>query len=129
MFKHIFIDEFQDNNFAQLEFVKLLSQNGNVTAVGDDDQCIYRFQGAYLTIFKDFFSFFDNTKVITLNQNYRSTQNIVKVASQLFNEVSERQAKDLYSQNERGEKRLNYPSFTTERTRNLSNTKPNCYLR
>jgi len=47
---------------------------GNVTAVGDDDQCIYRFQGAYLTNFKDFSQYFKNTTLITLNQNYRSSK-------------------------------------------------------
>ena len=81
-FNHIFIDEFQDNNFAQLELVKLISGKDNVTAVGDDDQCIYRFQGAYLTNFKDFSTHFKNTAIITLNQNYRSSKNIVNLASQ-----------------------------------------------
>lgn len=77
-FKHVFVDEFQDNNFAQLELVKLVTKDGNVTAVGDDDQCIYRFQGAYLTNFRDFARFFKYTTTITLNQNYRSSQNIVE---------------------------------------------------
>ncbi len=103
-FKHIFVDEFQDNNFAQLELVKLISKDGNVTAVGDDDQCIYRFQGAYLTNFKDFSAFFKNTTTINLNQNYRSSQNIVKLANQLLEGVPERQAKKLFSENEEGDK-------------------------
>ena len=103
-FKHIFVDEFQDNNFAQLEIVKLISKNGNVTVVGDDDQCIYRFQGAYLTNFKDFSTHFKNTKIITLNQNYRSSKNIVKLASQLLEGVPERQPKDLFSENEDGDR-------------------------
>ena len=105
-FKHIFVDEFQDNNYAQLELVKLFSSNGNVTAVGDDDQCIYRFQGAYLTNFKDFSTFFKNTTVITLNQNYRSSENIIKLADQLLDGVQDRQPKKLFSKNEEGEKIL-----------------------
>ncbi len=105
-FKHIFIDEFQDNNYAQFELVKLISSDGNVTAVGDDDQCIYRFQGAYLTNFKDFSRHFENTTTITLNQNYRSSQNIVNLANQLLDDVPERQPKKLYSENEEGNKIL-----------------------
>ena len=103
-FNHIFIDEFQDNNFAQLELVKLISGKDNITAVGDDDQCIYRFQGAYLTNFKDFSTHFKNTAVITLNQNYRSSKNIVNLASQLLEAVPERQPKKLFSENEEGDK-------------------------
>ena len=103
-YKHILVDEFQDNNFAQLELVKLISHNGNVTAVGDDDQCIYRFQGAYLTNFKDYSAYFKNTKVVNLNQNYRSSRNIVNLASQLLETVPERQPKKLFTENEEGEK-------------------------
>jgi DNA helicase-2/ATP-dependent DNA helicase PcrA len=103
-YKHVLVDEFQDNNFAQLELVKLIAQNGNVTVVGDDDQSIYRFQGAYLTNFKDFSTYFPKTTIIVLNRNYRSPQNIVKAASQLLEGVPERQAKDLRSEHEEGEK-------------------------
>lgn len=103
-YRHILVDEFQDNNYAQLELVKLLAKNGNVTVVGDDDQSIYRFQGAYLTNFQDFKTSFPNTAVVTLNQNYRSTKNIVKVASDLLSGVKDRQPKKLFSDNEEGEK-------------------------
>lgn len=103
-FRHILVDEFQDNNYAQLEIVKLLAKEGNVTVVGDDDQSIYRFQGAYLTNFQDFKEHFKNTTVVTLNQNYRSTRNIVSVSSELLANAPERQAKQLYSQNEEGER-------------------------
>lgn len=102
-FKHILVDEFQDNNYAQLELVKLIGKAGNVTVVGDDDQSIYRFQGAYLTNFKDFTNYFPNTTVAVLNQNYRSTKNIVKVASQLLSGVSNRRVKELFSDNEDGD--------------------------
>ena len=103
-YKHILVDEFQDNNFAQLELVKLVGQSGNVTVVGDDDQSIYRFQGAYLTNFQDFKSFFPNTAVVTLNQNYRSTGNIVSIARDLLSSVQDREPKKLHSENEDGDK-------------------------
>lgn len=103
-FKHVLVDEFQDNNFAQLELVKLIAKDGNVTVVGDDDQSIYRFQGAYLTNFKDFQSYFPNTTVVVLNRNYRSTQSIVNLASQLLEGVPERHAKKLKSEHEEGSK-------------------------
>ncbi|KER06833.1 ATP-dependent DNA helicase UvrD1 protein, partial [Marine Group I thaumarchaeote SCGC AAA799-E16] len=103
-YKHILVDEFQDNNFAQLELVKLVSDNGNVTAVGDDDQSIFRFQGAYMKNFNDYEKYFTNTKIINLDQNYRSTQNIVKLASSLVSNIEERQKKNLFSENIEGKK-------------------------
>lgn len=103
-YKHILVDEFQDNNYSQLELVKLLAKNGNVTVVGDDDQSIYRFQGAYLTNFEDFKNYFPNTTVVTLNQNYRSTKNVVKIASELLSSVKDRQTKSLFSENEDGDR-------------------------
>jgi len=105
-YTHILVDEFQDNNYAQLELVKLLAKNGNVTVVGDDDQCIYRFQGAYLTNFKDFLKHFPKTTTVNLDQNYRSTQNIVNIANQCLKIVpkNHRQEKHLFSKNEKGEK-------------------------
>lgn len=57
-YRHVLVDEFQDNNYAQLELVKMMGREGNVTVVGDDDQSIYRFQGAYLTNFTDFKTLF-----------------------------------------------------------------------
>ncbi|PIW32576.1 MAG: hypothetical protein COW27_03610 [Nitrosopumilales archaeon CG15_BIG_FIL_POST_REV_8_21_14_020_37_12] len=72
-FKHVLVDEFQDNNYAQLELIKILSPSGNVTVVGDDDQSIYRFQGAFIANFQHFIeSYKDKVKVIVLKQNYRS---------------------------------------------------------
>ena len=103
-YKHILVDEFQDNNYAQLEIVKLISHDGNVTAVGDDDQSIFRFQGAYMKNFNDFEKYFTNTKIINLDQNYRSTQNIVNLASSLVSNIEERQKKNLFSKNIEGEK-------------------------
>jgi DNA helicase-2/ATP-dependent DNA helicase PcrA len=103
-YRHVLVDEFQDNNYAQLELVKLVAKTGNVTAVGDDDQSIYRFQGAYLTNFQDFKEHFAGTTVIALSQNYRSTKNIVDVAGKLLSGVPDRQEKKLFTENEEGEK-------------------------
>ncbi|HJW20541.1 MAG TPA: ATP-dependent DNA helicase, partial [Candidatus Nitrosotalea sp.] len=104
-FKHVLVDEFQDNNYAQLELVKLLAPSGDITVVGDDDQSIYRFQGAYVANFEHFIKSYDNqVKIVILKQNYRSTKNIVKLASQLLENVPNRQVKELFSENEEGEK-------------------------
>ena len=101
-FKHVLVDEFQDNNYAQLELVKLLAPLGNITVVGDDDQSIYRFQGAYIANFQHFMKLFDNVKQCFLPVNYRSTQNIVNLARQLLENVPLRQKKELFSNNELG---------------------------
>ncbi|MEO9295348.1 MAG: ATP-dependent helicase [Nitrososphaera sp.] len=103
-FRHVLVDEFQDNNYAQLELVKMIGRSGNVTVVGDDDQSIYRFQGAYLTNFQDFREHFKDTTVVTLNQNYRSTKRIVQAAGQLLEGVQDRQKKELFSENEEGDR-------------------------
>lgn len=103
-FRHIFVDEFQDNNYAQLELLKCLVHHDNVTVVGDDDQSIYRFQGAYLTNFQDFKEHFKNSKTMVLNQNYRSPKNIVDLSNQLLQNVPQRQNKQLYSLKENSSK-------------------------
>ena len=103
-YKHILVDEFQDNNYAQLEIVKLISNGIDVTAVGDDDQSIFRFQGAYMKNFSDFEKHFTNTKIINLDQNYRSTQNIVNLSNSIVSNIDERQKKNLFSKNIEGEK-------------------------
>lgn len=104
-YRHIFVDEFQDNNYVQLELVKLLAKDGNVTVVGDEDQCIYRFQGAYLRNFDDFRDHFQGAEKKYLNRNYRSTGNIVKLAkSCLENMKGWDREKDLHSKEETGEK-------------------------
>ena len=103
-FKHVLVDEFQDNNFAQLELVKQIARNGNVTAVGDDDQSIYRFQGAYLTNFKDFQSYFPNTHRVILHRNYRSTPNIVNLSNQLLEGVEGRHPKKITSEHKEGDR-------------------------
>ena len=101
-FQYILVDEFQDNNFSQLEILKLLGKHGNITAVGDDDQCIMKFQGAYSGIFDDFKSSY-TCDTVELSQNYRSNQNIVKLANQLLDPISKRVKKSLFSAQEEGE--------------------------
>jgi len=102
-FKYILVDEFQDNNYSQLQLIKLLGQAQNVTAVGDDDQCIMRFQGAYFGIFKDFEQTYSGFKKIELSRNYRSTKNIVNLANQLLNPIEKREQKSLFSDEEEGD--------------------------
>jgi DNA helicase II / ATP-dependent DNA helicase PcrA len=102
-YAHVLVDEFQDNNYAQLELVKLLCPHGNVTAVGDDDQSIYRFRGAFDSIFGDFQeSYKDNITMVKLERNYRSTRQIVGLAKKLLDPVPNRIQKSLYSENEDG---------------------------
>lgn len=102
-FKYILVDEFQDNNYSQLQLVKILGQEKNITVVGDDDQCIMRFQGAYFGIFKDFEKTYPGFKKIELSRNYRSTKNIVKTANQLLESIEQREKKSLYSDEEDGD--------------------------
>ena len=80
-YKHVLVDELQDNNAAQFRLAKLLAEEGNITAVGDEDQAIYSFQGAYRGIFADFRSTFEGTREARLTTNYRSSENIVRVTN------------------------------------------------
>ena len=96
-YKYILIDEFQDNNFAQFEIVKTLVTDENITVVGDSDQSIYRFQGAYPEIFADFKKTYPNHKEIQLIKNYRNSDSVVKVSSQLLMQSSLHVPKQLVS--------------------------------
>ena len=87
-YKYLLIDEFQDNNYSQLEIVKLLGSHRNVTVVGDRDQSIMRFQGSYKRVFDDFKETYPEFQEINLAQNYRSTKNIIKIADQILDEKS-----------------------------------------
>ena len=102
-YRYILVDEFQDTNEVQYQFVRLLSRNHrNVCVVGDDDQSIYRWRGANLKNILNFEIDFPGTTVIKLEENYRSTQNILKAASGVVKENVNRKAKTLWTRNEDG---------------------------
>ena len=104
-FQYILVDEYQDTNFAQHLIVKQLSDvHHRVCVVGDDAQSIYSFRGADIDNILNFKSNFPETKVFKLEQNYRSTQNIVNAANSLIKKNTEQIAKDVFSENEVGEK-------------------------
>ena len=92
------VDEYQDTNTLQADIIKLLaSEHNNIMAVGDDAQSIYSFRGAnYRNIF-DFPKIFENTKIIKLEQNYRSTQNILKLTNTIISRAKESFSKTLFS--------------------------------
>ena len=95
-FKYILVDEYQDTNFIQSKWLKLLVGNDqNICCVGDDDQSIYSWRGAEIKNFLEFDKIYKNTKIIRLEQNYRSTQNILSVASNLISNNEKRVGKTL----------------------------------
>ncbi len=94
-YKHILVDEFQDNNFAQFSIVELLVKTGNITVVGDDDQGIYRFQGAYPEIFNHFRKKFPNCKEILLSENYRNPPSVVGLSGHLLSQDTSRNPKKI----------------------------------
>ena len=103
-FKFILVDEYQDTNYIQSRWLNLLTQNNkNLCCVGDDDQSIYSWRGAEIKNFLEFDQIYENTKVIRLEQNYRSTQNILSVASHLISNNQNRVGKTLKSTMEEGE--------------------------
>ena len=103
-FKYILVDEYQDTNFIQSKWLNLLSEKTrNLCCVGDDDQSIYSWRGAEIKNFLEFDQVYKNTKVIRLEQNYRSTQNILSVASNLIANNQNRVGKTLISNMEEGD--------------------------
>ena len=103
-FKYILVDEYQDTNYIQSEWLKLLSlENKNICCVGDDDQSIYSWRGAEIKNFLEFDKIYENTKIIRLEKNYRSTQNILNVASKLIENNQNRVGKNLYTNQNEGE--------------------------
>ena len=103
-FKYILVDEYQDTNFIQSKWLKLLTKNhDNICCVGDDDQSIYSWRGAEIKNFLEFDKIYNNTKIIRLEENYRSSQNILNVASELISNNENRLGKKLNSNQSQGE--------------------------
>ena len=103
-FKYILVDEYQDTNFIQSKWLNLLSEKTkNLCCVGDDDQSIYSWRGAEIKNFLEFDQVYKNTKVIRLEQNYRSSQNILSVASNLISNNQNRVGKTLTTTMEEGD--------------------------
>jgi len=103
-FKYILVDEYQDSNHIQSKWLNLLAKkNNNICCVGDDDQSIYSWRGAEIKNFLNFNKTYKNTKIIKLEQNYRSTQNILSAASGLISKNNDRLGKKLWTDGKDGE--------------------------
>ena len=103
-FKYILVDEYQDTNYIQSKWLNLLSEkHKNLCCVGDDDQSIYSWRGAEIKNFLEFDQVYENSKVIRLEENYRSTQNILSVASNLIANNQNRVGKTLKTTMEEGD--------------------------
>ncbi len=104
-FKYIMVDEYQDTNKVQYKFVSMLAEKyGNICVVGDDDQSIYKFRGATIENILSFENTFKGAKIIRLEQNYRSTQNILNAANGVISNNTMRKGKTLWTENPKGEK-------------------------
>ena len=104
-FRYIMVDEYQDTNTVQFELVRLLaSKYRNLCVVGDDDQSIYKFRGANIKNILNFEQYFEDVKVIKLEQNYRSTSNILNAANAVIRNNAGRKDKTLWTDNGDGEK-------------------------
>ena len=112
-FRYIMVDEYQDTNTAQFHFIKLLAEKyRNLCVVGDDDQSIYKFRGANIKNILNFEEIYPDAKVIKLEQNYRSTCNILNAANGVIANNVGRKVKELWTENEEGEK-VNFEQFDT----------------
>lgn len=110
-FKYIHVDEFQDTNLVQYKIIKLISgKYKNVFVVGDEDQCIYCWRGANIDNIKNFTTDY-NCKIYKLEQNYRSTKNIIKTANKLIKNNMARLDKTLFTENEQGEEITYYEGY------------------
>src|SRR5688500_12045594 len=104
-FSHVLVDEFQDTNLIQYRLIHALSRRtNNLCVVGDDDQSIYRWRGADVRLIRNFRRDFPDATLIKLEQNYRSSRNIVEAALGVIRLASEREPKELWTQAEPGEK-------------------------
>lgn len=110
-FKYIMVDEYQDTNTAQFELIRLLAdESRNLCVVGDDDQSIYKFRGANIRNILDFEQVYPEAEVIRLEQNYRSTQNVLDAANAVIRNNKGRKSKTLWTDNGEGN-RLHFRQF------------------
>lgn len=104
-YKYVLIDEYQDTNSIQAQIVHLIaSEHNNVTAVGDDSQSIYSFRGANFKNILEFPNLYEGCKIVTLEQNYRSSQNILDFANKILEQAKEKYSKELFSTIQSSEK-------------------------
>ncbi len=115
-FSYILVDEFQDTSYQQLELIKLLSSSDrkNIFVVGDPDQMIYSWRGAYSNVFEDFKNYYHNCEQIILDQNYRSTKNILNISNILIGHNNDRIEKNLFTNNNAGDSIMYYHGNSSE---------------
>lgn len=114
-FRYILVDEYQDTNSLQFALIRFLTEKQqNICVVGDDDQSVYRWRGADISNILNFEQHYPNTKVIRLEQNYRSTQNILDAAGAVVKHNTERKGKQLWTANPSGERIRYYQAFDSE---------------
>ena len=112
-FQYVLVDEYQDTNYAQQEIVlQLTREHGRVSVVGDDAQSIYSFRGANIDNILNFQKMYDGAQLFKLEQNYRSTQLIVKAANSLIRKNERQIHKDVFSENEQGERLTLKPAYS-----------------
>ncbi len=112
LFQYVLVDEYQDTNKPQFEFIRLLaSEHQNVTVVGDDDQSIYGWRGADVQNILNFENIFSKVKIFKLEQNYRSTQNILQAAHSVVEQNTDRAEKKLWTNNDVGDKISVFEAF------------------
>ncbi|MDE6426645.1 MAG: UvrD-helicase domain-containing protein [Ruminococcus sp.] len=130
-FKYILVDEYQDTNHVQFKLVSLLAgSEQNICVVGDDDQSIYSFRGADISNILDFEKCFSNVVTVRLEQNYRSTQNILDSANSVISNNTNRKSKTLWTAGEKGSKIYWYKSFDeNDEAKFIVNTIKNNYTR
>ena len=119
-FDYILVDEYQDTNHAQMSIVmQLCKEKQRVCVVGDDSQSIYSFRGANIDNILNFRSHFKDAKLFKLEQNYRSTQNIVNAANSLIKHNRNQIPKDVFSENDEGEKLQYKPAYSDKEEANI----------